>query len=92
VSTDSDRLLRKHKPFLKYDSHECYFADSAAEWTDNVGNRLEDAGGEVLAEAARGDGGADLSLALLGPSKNGSGERVHRTDLIGDRHLHRRGH
>lgn len=82
---DADRLLRRHKPFLKYDSHECYFADSAAEWTDSVGNRLEGPGGKVLAEAAGGDGAGELSLAFLGPTKYGNGERVHRTDLIGDR-------
>jgi Vacuolar protein sorting-associated protein 62 len=85
VSADSERLLHRHKPFLKYDSHECYFADSAAEWTDSAGNRLERAGGKVLAAAAGAAGAADLSLALLGPSKYADRESVHRTDLIADR-------
>ena len=39
MSTPAE-LLQRHRPFLKYDSHENYFADSAAVWTDNPGNRL----------------------------------------------------
>jgi VPS62-like protein len=81
---DPGHLLRRHKPFLKYDSHECYFADSAAEWTDNPGNRLEGPGGKVIAGAAGAGGAADLSLAFLGPARYGSGEPVHPTDLISD--------
>jgi hypothetical protein len=58
-------LLRTHRPVLKYDSNEVYFADSAAEWTDHRGNRLK-RGGVVLAEAGGGDGKPGLSLEVLG--------------------------
>jgi len=33
-------LLRRFQPQLLYDSNEAFFADSAAEWTDNPGNVL----------------------------------------------------
>ena len=32
--TDARVLLERYKPRLVYDSHEAYFADSAAAWTD----------------------------------------------------------
>ena len=44
-------LLKRHRPFLKYDSQESYFSDSAATWTDNPGNRLLARDGKVLAVA-----------------------------------------
>jgi hypothetical protein len=77
MSTPSE-LLALHRPFLKYDSHETYFADSAAEWTDNPGNRLRDKDGHQLAEA--GDG---LSLAFLGESY-ADGRAAADTDVIGN--------
>ena len=49
--TSTADLLKRHKPFLKYDSQESYFADSAAQWTDNPGNRLLNARGKELAVA-----------------------------------------
>jgi hypothetical protein len=73
-----EELLATHRPFLKYDSQESYFADSAAEMTDNPGNRLVRTDGTVLATA-----GDDLSLAFLGvkyPDKS----RAARTDVISD--------
>jgi Vacuolar protein sorting-associated protein 62 len=60
--SDPQQLLFDHQPYLRYDSHEAYFADSAAEMTDSPGDTLKQAGGTVLATA-----GAGLSLALLGP-------------------------
>jgi hypothetical protein len=84
MSVDTEQLLHLHKPVLKYDSHECYFADSAAEWTDNAGNRLEQAGGKVIAEAAPVAGTLQLSLAFLGPVEYGNGEKALATDFIGD--------
>jgi hypothetical protein len=54
-------LLKRHQPVLKYDSQESYFADSAAEWTDNPGNRLERADRTPIADQGNG-----LSLAFLG--------------------------
>src|SRR3954467_5437209 len=69
-------LLERHKPFLKYDSHEAYFADSAAEWTDNPGNALKRADGTVLATAENG-----LHLGFLGPTY-GPNAAAAKTDVI----------
>jgi hypothetical protein len=77
VTTPSE-LLQRHRPFLKYDSQESYFADSAAEWTDNPGNELLAADGTVLARAGNG-----LSLAYLGARYSG-GRRATPKDRIGD--------
>jgi hypothetical protein len=69
-------LLKRHKPALKYDSQESYFADSAAEWTDNQGNELRDAAGKLLATAGHG-----LTPAFLGatyPDGTNAGDK----DLI----------
>ena len=71
-------LLQLHRPFLKYDSHEAYFADSAAEWTDNPGNQLRASDGTLLATA--GDG---LSLTFLG-AHYADGRQATARDVIGD--------
>lgn len=75
MSTNSE-LLERFRPFLQYDSQESYFADAAAEWTDNPGNRLTRADGTVLAVAAQG-----LELAFLGQhyAQNAS---AAKTDVI----------
>jgi hypothetical protein len=72
----TEDLLRTHQPLLKYDSQESYFADSAATWTDNPGNRLTRAGGDVTAPA--------LSLAFLGPKTYGDRKSVAAADTISD--------
>jgi Vacuolar protein sorting-associated protein 62 len=77
MATPSE-LLQRHRPFLKYDSHETYFADSAAEWTDNPGNRLTTGGGQTLATAGQG-----LSLSYLGTAYPG-GRAATNSDYIGD--------
>jgi hypothetical protein len=77
MSTDAE-LLEQYKPFLKYDSHEAYFADSAAEWTDNPGNRLMRSDGTVLATAENG-----LGLAFLGATYAPNAAAA-KTDVIGD--------
>ncbi len=77
------QLLTRHLPVLRYDSLECYFADSAAEWTDHAGNTLKDAAGDVLAAAAGAGGAAVLSLDLLGPAY-GADKKAADTDLISD--------
>jgi hypothetical protein len=76
------QLLQDHLPFLKYDSHEPYFADSAAEWTDNPGNQLRTADGTVLAT-----GGDGLSLSSLG-ERYADGRKATKDDLIGDPSRH----
>jgi hypothetical protein len=75
--------LTEHLPVLRYDSQECYFADSAAEWTDHAGNFLKDAAGEVLASAGGKDGPADLSLEFIGPSY-GPDQKADKADVISD--------
>jgi hypothetical protein len=76
--TATAELLARHKPALKYDSQESYFADSAAEWTDNPGNALRDARGKVLASAGHG-----LTPAFLG-AEYPDGTKADRRDVIGD--------
>lgn len=70
--TDPRVLLERHKPRLVYDSHEVYFADSAAIWTDSRTNVLKRADAKVVAKPPQ------LSLAYLStyPAKP--------TDMIGD--------
>jgi len=64
-------LLKRFQPQLRYDSQEAFFADSAAEWTDNPGNELRRAyddgrEGELLAATDSESGQAKLSLDFLG--------------------------
>jgi hypothetical protein len=64
-------LLRTYSPVLRYEAQETYFADSAAEMTDNyvAGSRqnvLVSGSGTRLAAANPADPLADLSLAYLG--------------------------
>jgi hypothetical protein len=75
MSTPAE-LLERYKPFLKYDSHEPYFADSAAEWTDNPGNVLMRADGTVLARAENG-----LDLGFLGTTYSPNAAAAN-TDVI----------
>jgi hypothetical protein len=74
----TEELLARHQPVLKYDSQESYFADSAAEWTDNPGNRLTDKAGNVIVAAGHG-----LSLAFLGATYD-NGRAATGDDRIGD--------
>ena len=77
--TDARVLLERHKPRLVYDSHEAYFADSAATWTDSGTNVLKRAGGAVVAKPPK------LSLGFLGPHVYGDGTtKVLAADTIGD--------
>jgi hypothetical protein len=81
VATDLE-LLERFKPRVLFDSLEAFFADSAAEMTDNAGNTLR-AGpaapkpGELLADAAGG-----LSLTFLGREKYGSKRPVGKGDRL----------
>ncbi|HEX5616876.1 MAG TPA: Vps62-related protein [Solirubrobacteraceae bacterium] len=75
MSSPTD-LLKKYRPFLKYDSQESYFADSAATWTDNPGNKLLDKDGKQLAVA-----GDELSPTFIGPTYPG-GRKADARDLI----------
>jgi hypothetical protein len=81
---DFAQLLAKHRPILKYDSHELYFADSAAEWTDNAANVLSDPGGALVAAATPQAGQAQLSLGLLCQAPYPNGKAPSKDDRIGD--------
>ena len=71
-------LLERYKPHPKYDSQEAFFADSAEEMTDNPGNELRRANGEVIAAA-----GAGLSLDTLGAKYSVDGSAAKATDVLG---------
>lgn len=81
--TDLAALLEQYKPQLRYDSHEVYFADSAAEWTDNPGHALRRGPqGAVLAEAPDSPPTPLLRLGYLGPTSYPGGGAVDAEDLI----------
>jgi hypothetical protein len=75
---DHEQLLRRFQPYLKYDSLEGFFADSAAEWTDNPSNVLRrkrpDGGGEPDVIASAKD--KQLSLAFLGEYDYADGDHI----------------
>src|SRR3954466_8291583 len=59
--SDAAQLLERHLPYLKYDSHEAFFADAADIFTVDEGMRLRRAGSATdIATAGHG-----LSLAFL---------------------------
>jgi hypothetical protein len=71
AASSHEALLRRFQPQLLYDSNEAFFADSAAEWTDNPGNVLrrydaDGAQGDVLAAASPEQGQEQLRLDFLG--------------------------
>jgi len=82
-------LLRRFQPQLLYDSNEAFFADSAAEWTDNPGNVLRRYGrdgepGEVIAAATPEQGQQQLSLEFLGYPIYGNAAAYEDRDAISD--------
>jgi hypothetical protein len=83
---DHSGLLVRFQPQLRYDSNEAFFADSAAEWTDNPGNVLHRSeGGQpggVIAARAPGVGPAALSLEFLGELAYQNEESVAEDDAI----------
>ncbi len=81
--SDLAALLERYKPVLRYDSHEVYFADSAAEWTDNPGHTLRRGPqGAVLAESPDSPPTPLLALAFLGPESYANGVAADAEDLI----------
>jgi hypothetical protein len=79
-------LLRAYSPHLRYESQETYFADSAAEMTDNfvAGSRQNYlvSGGARVAAANPADPLADLSLAFLGDPTYGDGRTATASDHL----------
>jgi hypothetical protein len=80
-------LLRAYSPHLRYESQETYFADSAAEMTDNfvAGSRqnyLVNGSGTRLAAANPADALANLSLAFLGDPTYADGRTAATSDHL----------
>jgi Concanavalin A-like lectin/glucanases superfamily len=83
----TDDLLRAYSPLLRYEVQETYFADSAAELTDNfvVGSRqnyLVGGSGTRLAAANPADPLATLSLAFLGDPTYADGRAATTSDYL----------
>jgi Concanavalin A-like lectin/glucanases superfamily len=80
-------LLRAYSPLLRYEAQETYFADSAAEMTDNyvAGSRqsyLVNGSGTRLAAANPADPLANLSLAFLGDPAYADGRTATTSDYL----------
>src|SRR5436305_62900 len=67
AASERASLLERHKPALRYDSQEVYFADSAAEWTDNPGNELIRATGQLVGTPGAARTPPTSSRAFTGP-------------------------
>jgi Concanavalin A-like lectin/glucanases superfamily len=81
-----DDLLRRYSPQLRYESQETYFADSAAEMTDNfvAGSRQNFlvSGGARIAAANPADPLPNLSLAFLGDPAYANGRTATTSDYL----------
>ncbi|HZB76246.1 MAG TPA: LamG-like jellyroll fold domain-containing protein [Solirubrobacteraceae bacterium] len=80
-------LLRRYSPQLRYEPQESYFADSAAEMTDNfvAGKRqnvLVGSGGTRIAAADPADPLPTLSLGFLGDPAYASGRTASTADFL----------
>jgi hypothetical protein len=80
-------LLLSYSPVLRYEAQETYFADSAAEMTDNYvagsrQNHLVSGSGARLAAANPADPLADLSLAFLGDPTYADGRTASTSDYL----------
>lgn len=84
MGDDDAALLARHRPLLRCDSQETYFADAASEWTDAPGNALRRGDGTLLA-ASDGSAATPLSLALLAPGsyRDPAATPVQAGDRIG---------
>jgi Concanavalin A-like lectin/glucanases superfamily len=83
----TEELLRRYSPDLRYESQETYFADSAAEMTDNFvagkrQNYLVASGGTRLAAANPADPLANLSLDYLGDPVYADGRAAATSDYL----------
>jgi hypothetical protein len=83
----TDDLLRRYSPQLRYESQESYFADSAAEMTDNfiAGKRqnfLVAGDGTRIAAADPADPLLNLSLAFLGDPVYANGRTASTSDFL----------
>jgi hypothetical protein len=81
--TDTRTLLQQHRPLLRYDKQEVYFADSARIWTDGPEQVLRNDVGALLAAAKATDGQAQLSLGFLRPGQYETGTVAAAKDRVG---------
>lgn len=80
-------LLRAYSPHLRYEAQETYFADSAAEMTDNfvAGSRqnvLVNGSGTRIAAANPADPLPNLSLGFLGDPTYANGSTATSSDYL----------
>jgi hypothetical protein len=80
-------VLGRYAPHLRYEAQETYFADSAAEITDNFvagrrTNSLRTSAGTVLAAADPADPRPTLSLGFLGDPAYADGRPAAQTDYL----------
>jgi hypothetical protein len=81
-----EALLRRYAPELRYEAQEGYFADSAAEMTDNFAgsrqNYLVSSSGTRIAAANPADPLAHLSLGFLGDPVYADGRAATTGDYL----------
>jgi hypothetical protein len=83
----TEDLLRRYAPLLRYESQESYFADSAAEMTDNFvagqrENYLVSGEGVRIAAADPADALPNLSLGFLGDPRYADGRTASSSDYL----------
>ena len=82
--TEATDLLQRHRPVVRYDSQEVYFADSAAIWTNASGNVLRRDTGEIIAVASPAGDQQQLGLDFLAEHSYPGGAPVLADDVISD--------
>jgi hypothetical protein len=87
-------VLGRYAPHMRYESQETYFADSAAEITDNFvagsrTNTLRTSSGTILAAADPADPRPTLSLGFLGDPTYADGRAAAQTDFLDEANTNR---
>jgi len=87
-------VLGRYTPHLRYEAQETYFADSAAEITDNFvarsrTNTLRTSSGTILAAADPADPRPTLSLGFLGDPLYADGRTAAQTDYLDEANTNR---
>lgn len=79
---NTQALLQRYRPELRYDSLESFFADSAAVISDRPGNVLKRKDGTIIAAATPTAGQAQLGLAFLAQQHYTNGQPVAQDDYL----------
>jgi len=87
-------VLGRYAPHMRYEAQETYFADSAAEITDNFvsgsrTNTLQTTGGTILAAADPTDPRPTLALGFLGDPTYADGRSAAQTDFLDEANTNR---